>query len=127
MQQSAPPPAARQPQQPPPASKQISDGSLVVSRDGVPNVEELLALMRSPVADDRLGALELLAGVVENSFGEGGAELGSAVRAGGGVASLSALLFDRSPEIQQQAPKGGGGFPIHSQSRKGRRGVAGHV
>ena len=75
-----------------------------VSRDGVPNVSELLNLISSSSPDERVGALELLAGVVDNTFGtEDGAELGSVVRAGGGVAALSRLLLDPAPEIQQQA------------------------
>ena len=86
-----------------PDDKEMPAGSYLVSRDGVPNVSELLKLMRSPVADERLGALELLAGVVDNTFGEDGVELGSVVRAGGGVAALSRLLLDPAAEIQQQA------------------------
>ena len=87
-----------------PALSHVDDElSLLVSETGVPKVSEMLHLLRSDDAEVRQYALEMLAGVVDEAFGEDGVELGEAVRDGGGIASLARLLSDSSAEVQQQA------------------------
>jgi len=68
-----------------------------------PKVSEMLSLLSSPVEDERAIALEQLSEVVNEVYGDDGAELGRAVRQGGGIPLLSWLLADPSPDIQQSA------------------------
>lgn len=72
------------------------------SEPSYPKTSELLELMRSPDANERADALAMLSEVVGTAFGEAGAELGEAVRDGGGVALLAWLLADPYEQVQQQ-------------------------
>ena len=66
-----------------------------------PTVPSLVALLRSPDENERHDALASLADMVDGAFGEAGAQMGLAMRANGGIALLSWLLADPSPEVQQ--------------------------
>ena len=68
-----------------------------------PKTSELIQAMRSPDAGERADALAMLSEVVGSAYGEAGAELGEAVRQGGGVALLAWLLADPYDQVQQQA------------------------
>lgn len=68
-----------------------------------PSVPVLVALLRSTDEGERDDALASLAEMVDGAFGEDGEQLGLAVRANGGVALLSWLLADPSPDVQQMS------------------------
>ena len=68
-----------------------------------PKTSELIQAMRSADAGERADALAMLSEVVGSAYGEAGAELGEAVRQGGGVALLAWLLADPYDQVQQQA------------------------
>lgn len=68
-----------------------------------PSVPSLIALLRSTDETERDDALASLAEMVDGAYGDEGIELGLAVRANGGIALLSWLLADPSPEVQQMA------------------------
>ena len=69
----------------------------------VPTVPVLVALLRSTDENERDEALATMAEMVDGAFGEDGAQLGQEMRANGGVALLSWLLADPSPEVQQMS------------------------
>ena len=69
----------------------------------VPTVPHLVALLRSTDDAEREDALASLAEMVDGAYGEDGKELGLAVRANGGIALLTWLLADPSPEVQQMS------------------------
>ena len=98
--------AERSPPSPPPSPP--SDTALVavpeLDEDAPPlSLEEILALLRSADADDRLDGLLELAGMVDGAFGDDGAALGQAVREADGIRVLSWNAMDTDVEIQQQA------------------------
>ena len=68
-----------------------------------PTVPSLIALLRSTDEAERDDALASLAEMVDGAFGDDGIDLGAEVRANGGIALLSWLLADPSPEVQQMA------------------------
>ena len=70
---------------------------------GYPKTSELIQGMRSADAGERADALAMLSEVVGQAYGDAGAELGEAVRQGGGVALLAWLLADPYDQVQQQA------------------------
>ena len=77
--------------------------TLGASPQRFPAVSKLLKAMKSPDARKRADALDMLSQVIDAAFGEAGAEVGQAVRDGGGVALIARLLADPYPQIQQQA------------------------
>ena len=69
-----------------------------------PTISELLASLRSSSPDDREFAVVVLSELVAAAYGDDGAAVGAAVRAGAGVPVLSWLMTtDPSPEIRLQA------------------------
>ena len=68
-----------------------------------PTVPVLVALLRSSDEAERDDALASLAEMIDGAFGEDGAALGEQMRANGGVALLSWLLADPSPDVQQMS------------------------
>ena len=68
-----------------------------------PTVPVLVALLRSSDEVERDDALASLAEMIDGAFGEDGAALGEQMRANGGVALLSWLLADPSPDVQQMS------------------------
>jgi hypothetical protein len=68
-----------------------------------PTVPVLVALLRSTDEQERDEALATLAEMVDGAFGDDGTQLGQEMRANGGIALLSWLLADPSPEVQQMS------------------------
>ena len=68
-----------------------------------PTVPVLVALLRSTDEAERDDALASLAEMIDGAFGDDGRDLGEQMRANGGVALLSWLLADPSPDVQQMS------------------------
>jgi hypothetical protein len=75
----------------------------ILASRAYPKTSELLEAMRSADASVRADALAMLSEVVGSAYGEAGAELGEAVREGGGVTLLAWLLADPYDQVQQLA------------------------
>ena len=68
-----------------------------------PTVPVLVALLRSTDEAERDDALASLAEMIDGAFGDDGLSLGEQIRANGGIALLSWLLADPSPDVQQMS------------------------
>ena len=68
----------------------------------VPEIEALLAKVRTLQGDDQLDALEQLSDMVGAAFDEEGAAIGNTVRVCGGVSDLARMLSDPSPQVQNE-------------------------